>query len=83
MGKRRKYAFVCCMSFILMYCKCANRFSKAITAVETDKIGNTDADYSTADALFKQKFFVGCLWGFKKFYKPETRSYFPKCPTGV
>lgn len=64
--------------FILMYCKCANNFS--ITTVETNKTGDTDADYSMADTLFKQKA-TRCLWVFLKFYKCETGSYFPKHPT--
>lgn len=43
------------VSFLLTYCICANRFSKAITPVETKKTGNTDADYSMANTLCKQK----------------------------
>lgn len=43
------------VSFILMYGIYANRFSKAITPVETKKTENTDADSSMADTLFKQK----------------------------
>lgn len=43
------------VSFILIYCISVNRLSKAITPVETKKSGNTDADYSMASTLFKQK----------------------------
>lgn len=43
------------ISFILMYCIHPNGFSKAIPPVETKETENTDADYSTADTLIKQK----------------------------
>lgn len=58
MAEDRKKEEICIcvlhVSFTLTYCMCAKRFSKAITHVET-KTGNNDADYSTADTLFKQK----------------------------
>lgn len=52
------------VSFIIMYCIFANRSSKVITPVETKKAGNTNADYSTADMLFKQKAIVCLFVGF-------------------